>query len=70
MAKNTEDYLLADTREWALYKGEDILAEGTLKEIAKQTGVKVTSLIFYRSDAYRRRMKPNGNSRSLICLDD
>lgn len=60
-------------KEYALYKGEDILAIGTILEIANKMGVKRDTIAFYKTQAYRNRLKRrnalNGNVRILISLD-
>lgn len=61
-------------REYALYKGEDLLAIGTIPEIAKEMGVKKETMTYYKTQAYRNRLKrrnaENGNVRILVPLDD
>lgn len=61
-------------KEYALYKGDDILAIGTIAEIAKELGVKKNTIAYYKTQAYqnrlRRRNALNGNVRRLILLDD
>lgn len=42
-------------KEYALYKGDELLAMGTAKELAKQFGVKVPTIHFYKSPAYIKR---------------
>lgn len=42
-------------KEYALYKGDELLAMGTAKELAKQFGVKVSTIHFYKSPAYIKR---------------
>lgn len=62
-------------KEYALYKGENMLALGTIDEIAKKMGVKKETIAYYKTQAYqnrlrRRRNASNGNVRILVCLDD
>ncbi len=35
--------------EYALYKGEEILAMGTAKEIAREMGIKIKTVFHYHS---------------------
>lgn len=42
-------------KEYALYKGEDCLAIGTIKEIAKQKNVKERTIYFYTTPTYKKR---------------
>ena len=55
--------------QYALYKGDDLLALGTMKEIAKKRGVTVKTLVFMRSPAYKRRTSEQ-NAQRLIRLED
>ena len=60
-------------KEYALYKGEDLIAMGTASEIAKETGVKRTTIYHYKTPAYQRRAEKRKNSKSvrvLVELDD
>lgn len=60
-------------KEYALYKGEQILAIGTIPYIARVLGVKRETITYYRTNAYQNRLKKrnalNGNVRVLIELD-
>lgn len=61
-------------KEYALYKGEDLLVMGTIPHIAKQMEVQIQTITYYRTQAYRNRLKRrnamNGNVRILIPLDE
>lgn len=61
-------------KEYALYKGDDLLAIGTVEEIAKETGTKIGTIKYYRSPCYRRRFERRNalhrNVRILVPLDD
>lgn len=61
-------------KEYALYKGDDILAIGTIPEIAKEMGVKRDTIAYYKTQAYQNRLKRrnaiNGNVRMLVLLDE
>lgn len=57
--------------EYALYKGEQMVAIGTIREIAEERGVKPESIRFYGSGVYERRSKSKINNRlKLIRIDD
>lgn len=57
--------------EYALYKGEQMVAIGTVKEIAEERGVKPETIKYYGSGTYQRRSKSEINNRlQLIKLDD
>lgn len=64
---------MKDTREYALYKGEELLYIGTTKEIAKAYNMNVDSVKYYLSGAYKRRVENRKNSKNprvLILLED
>lgn len=52
-------------KEYALYKGDELLAMGTKREIAEQLGVSANT-VSYGTPAYARRTSDNG--RRLIEL--
>ena len=53
---------------YALYKGENLLADGTLKEIAEQMGLKEKTLLFYGTPTYQHRAKKVRNRLALVRL--
>ena len=53
-------------KEYALYKGEECLAIGTIKEIAKKMNVKERTIYFYTMPTYKKRCKKSKNRRELI----
>lgn len=55
-------------KEYTLYKGDDLLAFGTIKEIAKAMRIKEKSVKFYGSKCYKRRLKSRKNSRNAKIL--
>lgn len=61
-------------KEYALYKGERILAIGTIAYIARVMGVQRQTITYYRTQAYQNKLKRrnavNGNVRILVPLDD
>ena len=61
-------------KEYALYKGENILSIGTIAEIAKELGVKKETIAYYKTPAYKNKLKRrnalNRNVRLLVCIDD
>ena len=62
-----------DDREYALYKGEELLRIGTLKEIAESENVKLETIQFYTKPVYKRRIAKRKNARNyreLVCLDE
>lgn len=61
-------------KEYALYKGENILAIGTIPFIARTLKVKRETVKYYGTNAYQNRLKRrnalNGNVRILVGLND
>ncbi len=57
-----------NNKEYAMYKGEECLGIGTLKELAKQFNVKVKTMYFYTTPTYKKRVKKGKNRRELIYL--
>lgn len=45
---------------YALYKGDDFLAVGTIKEIAEQMGVKESTVMCYKTPGHINRYEANG----------
>ena len=44
---------------YALYHGDEILAIGTIKELAKYLGVRERTIKFYSTPTYKKRVKDN-----------
>lgn len=56
-------------KEYALYKGENCLAIGTIQEIAEKMNVQYRTIYFYTTPTYKRRCKNSNNRLTMICLD-
>lgn len=59
--------------EVAVYKGDDMIATGTLTEVATQLKVNPETVYFYLTPAYQRRLakrKTLDRSRTAVRLDD
>ncbi|AZF90442.1 hypothetical protein CHPC676_0047 [Streptococcus phage CHPC676] len=54
-------------KEYALYKGEEIIAMGTKSEIAKQLGISVRSVTCYGTASYAKRTSEK-DGRRLVKL--
>lgn len=52
---------------YAVYKGEDLIASGTLRECAEKLSVKPDTILFYRTPSYKRRTTEN--ARRTVKLD-
>lgn len=57
-------------QEWALYKGEELLAMGTMREIADAVNVSEETIYFYSSPAYEKRVAKRRNARVLVNLEE
>ena len=44
-------------KEYALYQGDKIKSIGTLDEIQEETGLRRKTLFFYKTPAYKKRIK-------------
>ena len=53
---------------YALYKGEKLLATGTIIQIAYQMGVKYRTIQFYNTPSYKKRRAKGKSFRELIEL--
>lgn len=56
-------------KEYAIFKGEDMLAMGTYKEICEKLNISYQTFRFYGTDTYKKRTKEE-NARRLVCLND
>ncbi len=45
-------------KQYAVYKGDDLLAIGTAEEIAEKLGIKKETVYFYASPTHKKRGKP------------
>ncbi len=53
---------------YVLYRGEKFIAIGTKKELAELLNVKVETISFYATPAYKKRIN-EAKSRRLVCVD-
>ena len=56
--------IVKDKREYALYKGDNLLAIGTIPAIANKVNVQERTIYFYNTDAYKRKLEKRNNARS------
>lgn len=58
-------------KEYALYKGEEILSIGTIYQISMDLGIKIKTVQYYGTNAYKRKLKKRKvkNARELVELD-
>lgn len=59
-------------KEYAVYKGEDHIAFGTLEELAEKLDVQPRTIYFYSTEVYKRRIEKRNakNAMVAVCLDD
>lgn len=59
-------------KEYALYKGDEILQIGTISEIAEKQKVKEKTVEFYKTKSYEKRIqnRKNKNARVLIEIEE
>ncbi|APH04930.1 hypothetical protein [Bacillus weihaiensis] len=60
-------------KEYAVYKGEDLLAIGTAKECAETLNVAAETIYYYTTSAYKRKLekrKNPDNCRVAILMDN
>lgn len=62
----SKDGGVMQVKEYALYKGDELLAMGTKREIAEQLGVSPSTVGYYGTPVYARRTSENG--RRLVKL--
>lgn len=58
-------------KEYALYKGDELLAIGTKKELADKFNVKEATITYYMTPAHLKRNSKShiGNYKVVITLD-
>ena len=56
-------------KEYALYKGDQLLSIGTLEELQDETGLKRRTLLFYGTPSYKNRTTEQKGKR-LVFLGD
>ena len=55
---------MANLKEYAFYKGEEILGIGTIKEIAEELNVLPSTIKYYGTNAYRNKLAEGRNLRT------
>lgn len=61
------------SKEYAIYKGDKLLAIGTAEECAAELNVQPRTIRYYTLDCYKKKLehrKRPENCRHGICLDD
>lgn len=57
-------------KEYALYKGDELLEFGTIKYIASKLRAKESTIKWYGTEAYKKRIKNSKNAKILIKIED
>lgn len=57
-------------KEYAVYRGEQMLAVGTLEDCAEVLGVKPKTVLYYATPTYQKRTKNKDKCLVTIRLDD
>lgn len=70
MLKALEKHCGTPKRDYALYKGEAILAVGTITEIAEQLGVPEKRVAFYLTKSYQKRLEGRKRTKSARYMVD
>lgn len=55
-------------KTYALYKGDELLGVGTKKELAELLNIKIETLSFYATPAYKKRTN-QAKSRRLVLIE-
>lgn len=55
---------------YSLYKGDNEIAFGIVKEIANKIGVKEKTILFYTTPTYKKRVLKSKNRRELVVVED
>lgn len=55
-------------KQYALYKGDTLLAMGNISQIANKMGVKYRTIQFYKTPTYLKRRETGKNYRELVEL--
>lgn len=58
------------TKEYAVYKGDDLLCIGTAEECAESLNVAPKTVLFYQYPSYQKRAKNTENRRIAIPLEE
>lgn len=53
-------------KTYALYKGDELLGVGTKKELAELLNIKIETLSFYYTPAYKKRTSPDRGRRLVL----
>ena len=57
-------------KEYYLYKGDEVLATGTIKEIAQKLKIAENTVRFYKNPSYFKRREKGKDYRVLVCVEE
>lgn len=58
---------MREVKEYALYKGEELLGMGAIRELAERFNIKATTLYYYQTPTHLKRTS-NEHGRRLVEL--
>lgn len=56
-------------KEYALYKGDEILQIGTISEIAEKQNIKERTVKFYKTPIYEKRIQSRKSKKARILIE-
>ncbi|MDA2636396.1 hypothetical protein ACQKGB_27215 [Bacillus tropicus] len=57
-------------KKYAVYKGESFVCVGTILQCAQHMGVRLETVKFYKTPAYKRRVVKRKNARNYITVTE
>ena len=57
-------------KEYALYKGDELLYIGTMYQLMEKYNIKENTFRFYMTPTYKKRLKDGDKKRRLICVSE
>lgn len=57
-------------KKYAVYKGESFVCVGTILQCAQHMGVRLETVKFYKTPAYKRRVVERKNARNYITVTE
>jgi len=56
--------------EYAIYKGDEMLAMGTLQECAAKLNIKPESIMYYKTPTYQKRTNEKTGRRLVVLKEE
>ena len=57
-------------RDFAVYRGDEFVTVGTQEEVARELGVKPSTVYFWSTPTYNKRLKKDSKALVSIRLED